>query len=117
MPMKGSKRTIIGLIEKIIIIGREREKQVLGKIDTGASRSSIDSRLAAELNLGPVVATKLVKSAHGNSVRPIVKTNILIAGQKISTKFTLADRAHMKYNVLIGNDVLKEGNFLIDPVK
>ena len=96
------KRLVIGLIEKITVLGREKEKQVMAKIDTGATRSSIDSRLAAELNLGPVVATKLVKSAHGNSVRPIVKAKIELAGKKIDTKFTLADRAHMKYRVLVG---------------
>jgi len=115
--MVDKKVTTIGFIETISIIGREENKEVLAKIDTGATKSSIDSKLAAELNLGPIIATKLVKSAHGNSVRPIVKADIELAGQRVGTRFTLADRAHMKYRVLVGQDVLKEVGFLIDPKK
>ncbi len=111
------EKTIIGLTEKVTIQGRNKEKTVMAKIDTGATKNSIDSRLAAELNLGPVVETKLIKSAHGNSVRPIIKADLVLAGKKISTRFSLADRGHLRYNVLIGQNVLKEGGFLIDPSK
>lgn len=115
--MKSKGRTVLGSVEKITIFGREKEKHVVAKIDTGASKSSIDSKLASELKLGPVVATRLVKSAHGSSVRPIVKTSIIIAGQKIITRFNLADRTNLRYGVLIGKEVLKKGNFLVDPAK
>jgi len=107
-------KIIIGLIEKVRIFGKNKEKALLAKIDTGATKSSMDSRLAAQLQLGPVIKTKLVKSAHGNKLRPVIESEIEIANKRMKTEFTLADRTHMKYHVLIGQNILKDG-FLIDP--
>lgn len=115
--MDARGKTVIGLTEKVTIKGREKEKTVTAKIDTGATKNSIDSRLAAELNLGPVVETKLIKSAHGNAVRPIIRAEIMLAGKKIETRFSLADRIHLRYKVLIGQNALKDKGFLIDPSK
>ena len=88
--------------------------QVMAKVDTGATRSSIDIRLASKLNLGPVIKSKIVKSAHGNKLRPVIEAEIMMAGKKIKSEFTLADRTHMNFDVLIGVNVLKHG-FLIEP--
>ena len=113
-----SDKTIIHIREQVTIMGRnDIDKTLMAKIDTGATRSSIDTRLASELKLGPIVMTKLIKSAHGNSLRPIVDATIEIAGKKIHTQFTIADRKHMKYKVLIGVNTLREDGFLIDPLK
>ena len=60
--------------------------------------------------------TKLVKSAHGNKLRPVVEAKITIAGKTVKDKFTIADRDHMKYKALIGQNILKKG-FLINPNK
>ena len=109
-------KIVIGLVEKIRIIGRAKQKEVSAKIDTGATKSSIDKRLADELNVGPIIKSKLVKSAHGNKIRPVVEAVILLAGKTIKAEFTLADRIHMKYPALIGQNILKSG-FLIDPNK
>ncbi len=115
--MDFSDKIVIGLVEKIKIIGNnDEERELKARVDTGATKSSIDYRLARELKLGPVVESTLVKSAHGSKVRPVVKATIIIKGKKISGKFTLADREHMKYRVLIGQNLLKKG-FLIDPNK
>jgi len=109
-------RIVIGLTEKVNIQSGEGRKNVSAKIDTGATKSSIDTNLAAELKLGPVIKSKLVKSAHGSKLRPIIEASIELAGKKIKSEFTLADRAHMKYRILIGQNILKYG-FLIDPMK
>lgn len=109
-------KTIIGLAEKVNIQYDGGKKNVIAKIDTGATKSSIDTNLAAELKLGPVIKSKLVKSAHGSKLRPIIEATIELAGKKIKSEFTLADRAHMKYRILIGQNILKDG-FLIDPTK
>ena len=110
--------TIIGLIEDIDIMVKDESKfPVKAKIDTGATKSSIDTRLASELKLGPIVMTKLIKSAHGNSLRPVVAAKIRLDGKIIDTQFTLADRKHMKYKVLIGVNTLRGNNFLVDPSK
>ena len=109
-------KVVIGLAEKVNIYCDGGRKNVIAKIDTGATKSSIDTNLAAELRLGPVIKSKLVKSAHGSKLRPIIEAEIELAGKKIKSEFTLADRAHMKYRILIGQNILKDG-FLIDPTK
>lgn len=109
-------KTIIGLIEPVIVVGAKSQKEVLARIDTGATKSSIDIKLAAELSLGPILKTKMVRSATGSGLRPVVQAKIILAGKEIKREFTLADRGNLKYRVLIGQNVLNEG-FLIDPVK
>lgn len=109
-------KVVIGLEEKVKVHNNSGKKIVVAKIDTGATKSSIDTNLAAELRLGPVIKSKLIKSAHGSKLRPIIEATIELAGKKITSEFTLADRAHMKYRILIGQNILKDG-FLIDPTK
>lgn len=113
--LRGFKdRTVIGLSEIITIKGSDESTKIKARIDTGATLSSMDLRLAAELGLGPVTRTKFVRSAQGSKVKPVIKASIEIEGRKISASFTLSDRKHMTYRVLIGQNVLKMG-FLIDP--
>ena len=80
------------------------------------TKSSIDVRLAALLALGPITKTKIVKSASGKGRRAVVDAKIALADKEIKTDFTLADRAGMKYPLLIGQNILSKG-FLIDPTK
>lgn len=108
-------KTIVGLTERVTLFG-DSTKEVIARVDTGATKSSIDTSLAKELNLGPVLESKLVKTAHGNKLRPIIKARIRVKDQIIEAKFTLSDRHHMKYRVLIGQNILKNG-FLVDPSK
>lgn len=115
--IKYNKKTIIGLVEHIKVTGPSgKTKTVLARIDSGATKSSIDVRLAAALALGPILKTKIVKSASGTSRRALVDARVQLADKEIKTDFTLADRANMKYPVLIGQNILSKG-FLIDPVK
>ncbi|MBL7056353.1 ATP-dependent zinc protease [Candidatus Woesearchaeota archaeon] len=108
-------KIVIGLTEKIRVIGRNGiVEEVIAKIDTGATKSSIDDRLATKLNLGPILKSKLVKSAHGNKLRPVVEVDLHLADEDMKEEFTLADRSHMRYKVLLGVNVL-EKRFLIDP--
>lgn len=110
-------KIIVGLVEKAVIVSKNGQSMdVEAKIDTGASKSSIDIKLASKLGLGPVIKSKMIKSAHGNKLRPIIEAEIILAGRKIKSEFTLADRTHMKYGVLIGVNTLKHG-FLVDPSK
>ncbi len=107
-------KVIVGLTEKVSFVSSNGNKEVTAKVDTGATRSSIDTKLASKLNLGPVIKSKIIKSAHGNALRPIVEAEIVMAGKKMRSEFTLADRTHMKYSVLIGVNTL-ENRFLVDP--
>lgn len=111
------KRIILGLTEKIIVIGPDKEEKVIARIDSGATASSIDLKLSAKLGLGPITRTKIVKSASGIKRRPIIIVKVKINGDILEEEFTLADRVHMTYPVLIGQNILKKGKFLIDPNK
>lgn len=111
-------KTSIGLYEKITLFGNNApNREIIAKIDTGATRSSIDVKLAAGLKLGPVLTSRMIKCAQGSTLRPIVEGEIIIAGKRLNVHFTIANRSKMKYPLLIGQDVLKEGEFLIDPSK
>ncbi len=112
------KRKVLGLTEKVVIFGNNNmRKEVVARIDTGATNSSIDMDIAGNLELGPIKKTKIVKSASGKRRRPIISVKVKIAGEVMEDDFTVAVRRHMTYPVLIGQNILKKGNFLIDPNK
>lgn len=112
------KREILGLREKVLVYGNgHKKREVLARIDTGATNSSIDMGLAGELELGPIKRTKLVKSASGKGRRAIVSVKVRLDSKDLEDDFTVAERRHMTYPVLIGQNILKKGNFLIDPNK
>jgi hypothetical protein len=114
--MELKKNNIIGLTEKVIIIGkRGNSKTIVARIDTGAVISSLDVNLAKELDLGPILKTKKVKSANGVTERPIVKCWFSIKNNKYLTPVTLADRKNLKYKALIGQNLLKKTKLYINP--
>ena len=115
--IKYKKKTVVGLVEPVKVTGPTgKSKEILARVDSGATKSSIDVRLAAALSLGPILKAKLVKSASGKSLRAVVEAKIALADDEFKSDFTIADRADMKYRVLIGQNILKKG-FLIDPAK
>ncbi len=106
---------VIGLRERIKLYGNENKKiQLIAKIDTGAKSSSIDIKTASELKWGPLIKTVIIKSANGINRRAVVNGTIEINGVKITSPFTLSNRSHMKYKVIIGKETLKKGKFIID---
>lgn len=113
---KQKTHAIIGLVEPVVVKGKTAKETHLARIDTGAAKSSIDSKLVYKLKLGPVLSVKKVSNAHGTTLRPVIEAEIKIKRKKIKSLFTVADRSHMKYPILIGRNVLRQG-FLIDPAK
>jgi hypothetical protein len=114
------ERAILALIEEIKLFYLNKEsknKKCIARIDSGATASSIDRSLAEEVGFKETDRVKLVKSASGIGRRPLVKIKIKIKAKIMEEEFTLADRSHMKYPILIGQNILKKGNFLIDPNK
>lgn len=109
-------KTKVGFEEPVIFIGTKKEKTVMARIDTGAKRCSIDRKLAEEIGTGKIIKLKKVKSALGETSRPIVKLLIKIAGRSIRAYCSIADRAKLKYPALIGRNVLKRG-FVVEETK
>ncbi len=110
------KKTRVGFIETVTIKGPKAERVFLARIDTGAARNSIDKDIARKLGIKSIIKHTIVKSAHGTKSRPVVKARLSIAGRKIRASFTIAERTHMRYPLLIGRKTLKKG-FIIDPEK
>lgn len=55
-----------------------------------------------------------VRSSNGQTqFRYVIKTKVVIFGNTYETEFTLADRAKMKYPILLGKKLLNK-NFLVD---
>jgi len=107
----------IGFVENLILKGDKKQKKVLSRIDSGAVISSIDTKLAAELGLGPIIRTKKVKNANGMTQRPVMNCKFVIKGKEYETEVTIADRKHLTYRVLIGQNLLKKTDLYINPRK
>lgn len=111
-------KTILGMAEFVTIKGEDKRKQEIlpARIDTGATRSALHTDIVKRLKLGPVIKARKVKNANGTTIRPVIEVEIIIKNKKLKEEFTIADRSHMKYPMLIGRNVLKH-DFLIDVTK
>ena len=113
-PFMESKATV-GLTAPLTIINGEKRSTLIARVDTGATKSSIDQDAAHELRLGPALHNHVVKSAHGVRQRPIIAIDVEVGGKKLyKVEFSVIDRSHMRYKALIGQNILKKG-FMIDP--
>jgi RimK family alpha-L-glutamate ligase len=101
---------VIGYTEEVVVSGTSDSKTVLAKSDTGATRTSIDTRLAADIGAGPIKSVTRVKSGSlkGGKSRPVVDVVVGIGGTQHTVTASIEDRSHMEYPVLLGRDILKD---------
>lgn len=130
-----AEKKIIGATE-IVHFPELGWKDVAARVDTGAATSSIhcarvrvverggkallniylDAKKGAPQEVVSVADFKerTVRNSFGHTEkRYIIKTVIVVAGRKVRTEFSLADRCTMSYPVLLGRRLLK-GRFLVD---
>lgn len=107
-----------------------------GKVDTGAGISSLhvddyhidrtnnrvtftSSILSPNRITMPLDDSHIVRSADGGAdPRPVVRLDVTVNGHEMKDmQFNLNDRSKMKHPVLIGNNILTQGKFLIDPTQ
>ena len=100
---------VIGYTEEVVVSGTSGSTQVVAKSDTGATRTSIDTTLAAEIGAGPIKSMTRVKSGSVKSgrARPVVDLVIGIGGTQHTVTASVQDRSHMDYPLLLGRDVLQ----------
>ena len=108
-------------------------RAVKGKVDTGATTSSLHAEnikinqsnnsvsfTCPELSNSVVTmqldgSQEVVSADAGGKTRPIVKFDVEIDGTPIKgASFNLNDRSEMDSSILIGQNILKVGNFIID---
>ncbi|TVR80246.1 MAG: peptidase [Chitinophagaceae bacterium] len=131
------KNYVLGRVDKIDLPDLELF-DLDAKIDTGAYSSSIhchnieiekvNGKEILKCNLldpkHPVYNEKVfrfddftrtrVKSSNGQvQKRFLIRTDILLFGNRFSTDFTLNDRQEMKYPILLGRKLLRQG-FVVD---
>jgi len=100
---------IIGYIEQVNVAGTQGATQAYAKSDTGATRSSIDTKLAAEIGAGPIKSMTRIKSGSMKSgkARPVVDLVVGIGGEQHTVTASVEDRSHMEYPLLLGRDILQ----------
>ncbi|WP_458188951.1 RimK family alpha-L-glutamate ligase [Haladaptatus sp. NG-WS-4] len=105
---------VIGYTESVLVSGTSGSETVVAKSDTGATRSSIDTKLAAQIGAGPIKSMTRVKSGSRKSSksRPVVDVVIGVGGNRHTVTASIEDRGHMDYPVLLGRDILE--NYQVD---
>ena len=105
-----------------------------GKVDTGATISSLDAHnlqidqeskqvafecqhLSQNRITLPLAQQQAVSSSDGGTeYRPVVALNVKVGDKLLqNAMFNLNNRSKMEYPVLIGQNILEKGGFLIDP--
>ncbi|MFC7135252.1 MULTISPECIES: RimK/LysX family protein [Salinibaculum] len=101
--------SVIGYIEEVVVSGTRGSENVLAKSDTGATRTSIDAQLAAEIGTGPIKDIVRVRSGSvkGGKARPVVDVVVGVGGTQHTVTASVEDRGHMDYPLLLGRDILE----------
>ncbi|OGM21489.1 hypothetical protein A2863_03660 [Candidatus Woesebacteria bacterium RIFCSPHIGHO2_01_FULL_38_9b] len=111
---------ILKPVEKVKVYALSNGKSLMvnARIDTGAVRSSVDRQLAEDLGLMSeenILWRKkyAYRSAHGKQSRPVIGVTFKLAGRKIKTSASVANRSKLLTPLLIGRNDLS--GYLIKP--
>lgn len=116
---KARTKRIIGIVESVTVKGKTGKVTVLAKVDTGASRTTVDTDIAARIGLGPILDTVRIRAPTSRhpETRPLVDADLIIAGEEFDIAVAITSRQRMKYHVIVGMDILRRGRFLVNPAK
>lgn len=96
----------VNVWEDIKVLSATGEKvPVKAKIDTGAWKTSIDKTLADKLGLekkSNILWTKEYQSAFGKERRKVISLSFYLAGRKIRTIASVANRENLRTPLIIG---------------
>jgi len=112
-------KKVVGLVEVVQVRGSKGSVKKKALFDTGATRTSVDVKVAAKAGIGPIVSSVKIKNASapgGYNRRAVAKATIIVKGEEINTAVNIEDREGLPYSILIGRDVIHK-NFLIDVSK
>jgi hypothetical protein len=126
------KENLIGATAMMKVTSLSHSGELKCRVDTGATISSIhcdgwkvngesvtftNKELSPNAITLPLITHQATKSSDGRvENRPVIELNVRINGKVLQgMQFNLNNREHMEYPVLIGQNVLQKGKFLIDP--
>ncbi|ELY75215.1 RimK family alpha-L-glutamate ligase [Natrinema gari] len=111
---QNTEPAVIGYTEEVVLSGTSGSKSVLAKSDTGATRTSIDTSLAADIGAGPIKSITRIRSGSSkqSKSRPVVDVVVGVGGNQHTVTASVEDRSHMDYPVLLGRDILE--NYQVD---
>jgi RimK family alpha-L-glutamate ligase len=114
---KTGEPQVVGYTEEVIVSGTSDSEAVVAKSDTGATRTSIDTGLAADVGAGPIKSVSKVKSGSRkkSKSRPVVDLVVAVGGNRHTVTASVEDRSHMEYPLLLGRDIL--GDYQVDVSK
>ena len=130
---EAAEQKVIG--DQVDVNFKRFDKTIRAKTDTGANMSSLHvdhwallpnknkvefrSHLLSNNTLTvDCVDQVVVKTSEGTEYRPVIALDVEIDGKEISkAQFNLNDRSHMQDAILIGQNILEKGKFLVDPMK
>lgn len=121
----------VGLCESVIIKRINNDKPFEAKVDTGADRCSLGAedievsdegyvRFTIDGTRYKIASDKTVKvvAANGAESRPIVKFNVEFNGKSFDgVDFNIASREGMKYQVIVGKNLLSMADVMVNPQK
>ncbi|MBF9143673.1 ATP-dependent zinc protease family protein [Hymenobacter properus] len=113
------------------------------KVDTGAYTSAIhctDIHIETDAAQRPVLLVRLLDPEHADAdgrplafanfvlrdirssngevqERYVIRAVVQLYGEDFETEFSLSDRSDMKYPVLLGRSLLRQGRFVVDVAK
>jgi alpha-L-glutamate ligase-like protein len=109
---KGLGRKTVGAFEEVEVLGHNGMREMVrAKIDTGADGSSIDRVLAEELGLleaDNILYYDYFRNALGRKKREIVGVTFVMAGRKMKTQISIADRSRLRTKMIVGRRDLKQ---------
>jgi hypothetical protein len=127
LEVRAKKELTLGRIENVILL--PWAIKLPARIDTGATVSSLDARElhvngeVAEFKLPgkyggpklqfPILDWHHIRSPSGIQRRPVIEIELCIGSKRIRLRVNLTDRSMVKYPLILGRNVLKEG-FVVD---
>jgi hypothetical protein len=139
VPFK-EERVVIGRVENVVL--DDLDMKLKARVDTRAGMSSMNAKILKIIKpdqpggkewvrfelTGVDGSTKTVertivdwaniksKGAKGGyAKRPVVMMDFCLGGRRIEGRVNLANRGAFLYPILMGRNILKAGDFLIDP--
>ena len=119
MIKKEETKKIIGCVEIITLKGINSSKKVAALIDTGATYTSVDKKIAKDIGFEKSlrhVKIKLKASENDFIRRPMIKLKVELNKKNFDVEVNIEDRSSMTYPVIIGRNILFN-NFIVDVEK